>query len=69
MDEKSVRGMADYAIEVQKVLDNLTPWEKKERLRNSELRKRIKSGTVVVIPDGSDRLDDPLYQDAKILKR
>ena len=69
MDEKSARGLADYAKEVQRVLDNLTPWEKKERLRNSELRKRIKSGTVVVIPDGSERLDDPLYQDAKILKR
>ncbi len=67
-DEKSARAMADYAKSVQKMLDNLTPWQKKDGLPTLGLRGKVKSGEIVVIPDGTVSANDPLFKDAKVMK-
>ncbi len=64
MSEEGGRAMDRYAKSVEKMLNSLTPWEQPL----SDLRRTVKSGTVVVIPDESDSPNDPLFKDATILK-
>ncbi len=68
MDEKGAKALGDYSNSVQKMLDNLTPWQKKESLPTLGLRGKVKSGEIVVIPDGTVGPNDPLFKDAKVMK-
>ncbi len=68
MDEKGARALADYAKSVQKMLNGLTPWEKDKGLPTLGLRGKVKSGEIVVIPDGTVGPNDPLFKDAKVMK-
>lgn len=59
-----------YAKDVDRILDSIVPWKKKERrkqtpLRSSLLAQGIKPGEVVVMFDSSDIRNDTLYKDAK----
>ena len=62
------KALADYSKHVAKQLEQMTPWVSKHRRDLSDLRKRVKSGTVVVIPDASDGANNPIYKDANIRK-
>ena len=68
MDKDGAKSLQDYDKQLEKMFRSWTPWDVK-KWDKSYLRSKVKSGTIVVIPDGSDNLDDPLYKDATILKR
>ncbi len=64
MSEEGGRAQERYARSVEQMLNSLTPWEQPL----SDIRRKVKSGTIVVIPDASDSPNDPLFKDATILK-
>ncbi len=66
MDESGARWMTQYGKSVEKMLDSLTPWDNQARMR--DVRRKVKSGEIVVIPDGSESPTDPLLKDARVLK-
>lgn len=63
MSKDGAKGLEDYHKSLVKWLDLLTPWNMAKRNDLRNLRKRIKSGQVVVIPDGPG---DPLSKDATL---
>ncbi len=64
MSEEGGRAMERYGKQVERMLQGLTPWDQPL----SEIRRQVKSGTIVVIPDASESPNDPLFKDATILK-
>ncbi len=62
------RAMTDYSKRVQKMIDSVAPWVKKDELNRRRLRGKVKPGTIVVIPDGTDSPDNPMYSSATIVK-
>lgn len=68
MGKEDARALADYHKHVQKQIEAMTPWKSKHRRDLSNIRKTVKSGQVVVIPDGSD-VGNPLYKDADIQQK
>ena len=68
MDKDTAKALADYHKTVAKELDKMTPWISKKRSKLSNLRKKIKSGTTVVIPDASDGANNPMFKDANVRK-
>jgi hypothetical protein len=64
MGKDDGKALADYSKQVAKSLDAMTPWVTGKNRRLSGLRKKVKSGTTVVIPDASDGANNPIYQDA-----
>ncbi len=71
MDEKSGRSLQDYARQVEKMIDSLAPWTVQDKIRDGltrKLRKKVASGTVVVITEASDSPNDPLFTGATIVK-
>jgi len=71
MDEKSGRAAQNHVKEVEKMLSDLVPWQTKEtgrKLRRSLLRKNVQPGEVVVMLDGDELADNPLYADAKVTR-
>ena len=68
MDKDTAKALADYHKTVAKELDKMTPWISKKRSKLSNLRKKIKSGTTVVIPEASDGANNPMFKDANVRK-
>jgi hypothetical protein len=75
--DKMARSQKQYADALFDQLEDMTPWQvetkKKSKVHNNlaSLRKKVPSGTVMVIPDGNSGeagLMDTLYRDATILK-
>lgn len=68
--KKDATGVKQYGDKVHKAISDMTPW----RARGSQLRERllsmgVKPGEVVVLLDSNDLPNDPLYKDAKVIKR
>jgi hypothetical protein len=68
MGKEDGRALQDYQKHVARELEKMTPWVTGKRSDLSGLRKKVKSGTTVVIPDASDGARNPLYKDAAIRK-
>ncbi len=70
MGKEDGKALADYSKSLAKEIGKMTPWlnTKKSNSGLKGLRKRVKSGTTVVIPDASDGANNPLYKDAAIRK-
>jgi hypothetical protein len=68
MGKEDGKALQDYQKHVARELEKMTPWVTSKRRDLSGLRKKIKSGTTVVIPDASDGARNPLYKDATIRK-
>ncbi len=66
MDESGGRWMTSYGKSIEKMLDSLTPWESTSRM--SDIRRKVKSGEIVVISDGTESPTDPLLKDARVMK-
>jgi hypothetical protein len=64
MGKEDGKALADYHKHVAKSLEGMTPWVSGRRRDLSDLRKKIKPGTTVVIPDASDGANNPIYKDA-----
>jgi len=64
MSKQAAKGHADLGRRVNKMIDSMTPWIKP----TSDLRKRVKSGTVAVLADAGDDLKNPLFKDAHVRK-
>ena len=69
MGKEDGKALSDYHKHVAKELDKMTPWVSNRRRDLTDLRKRIKSGTTVVIPDASDGAHNPLYKDAQTVRK
>ncbi len=68
MGKEDARALQDYHKYLVKELEKMTPWVTKRRSDLKNLRKTVKSGTVVAIPDASDGANNPIYKDADIRK-
>jgi hypothetical protein len=68
MEKKGANWLQNYAKNVSKMIDQLTPWRKKSSRRGEHLRGKVTPGEVVVLLDGSERATDPLYTGAKIAR-
>lgn len=68
MGKEDGKALQDYQKHVARELEKMTPWVTSKRRDLGGLRKKIKSGTTVVIPDASDGARNPLYKDATIRK-
>lgn len=71
--EEQGRALKRYSETVFSYVDGLTPWRNtgkgsSKRPDLANLRKTVKSGTVVVITDDSDAPGDALYKDATIMR-
>ncbi len=68
MDKDTGKALADYSKTIAKELEKMTPWVSNRRRDLSDLRRKYKSGTTVVIPDASDGANNPLFKDATVRK-
>jgi len=68
--KKGSESMKNYAKSVERMLDGMTPWNKKGPGRRATLRggSKVQPGTIMVVLDGSDSPKDPLYSGAKITR-
>jgi hypothetical protein len=66
MGKDDSKALADYQKALVKELDKMTPWLTGKKHGLSNLRKKYKSGTTVVIPDASDGANNPIYKDATV---
>lgn len=70
MDKQGARALRDYQKDVEKMLDNMVPWRKRNR-RSSGIqnhRGKIKPGEVVVLLEGEEPANYPLFQNAKVIR-
>lgn len=67
MDEKGASSMRQYANRVERSIESIAPWTKKQRSRR--VHPNAKLGEVVVILDAGDPVKDPLFKGAKIVRQ
>lgn len=65
MDGKGGRAMQHYAKQIERNLDKMVPWRKVSS-RLADLRGKVKPGEVVVLLEGDEAADHPLYRGAKV---
>ena len=69
MSEKGAREMERYTKRVQKMLDSMTPWNKKSILDARPNPYGLKSGEVAVVLEGGESLPEDFIRDAKVIRR
>jgi len=70
MDKKAGSAQQSYSRSLERSLREATPWRKASgRVMSESLRRKgLEDGKVVVLLDGSESANDPLYADAKIIR-
>lgn len=67
MDKTVGSSMRRYERKLLQELDKLTPWRSKAR-RMEHLRGKVEPGKVVVILEGGESSDNPLYAGATVTR-
>lgn len=70
-DKKSAHGMKKYTKDVAKMIEGIAPWVKRQhyKRRRAMLKHNVKPGEIVVILDGGESSNIPLFKDAKISRK
>lgn len=69
MDKKSGSSLNSYNKSLEKVLDSMTPWTKKQHGKLAGLRNQLKSGEVMVIlGEGESASNLPIDKSMKVVK-
>jgi hypothetical protein len=64
--KRGAQQLKNYASKVMRAIGELTPWSKDSHRKRFERAVAKTGGQVVVMLDGNDFADDPLYKDATI---
>ena len=69
-DRKHARSQKKHSTHIQKIIDNIAPWQNKgtRRSKLSHLRGKIETGKTVVMLDKGDTANLGLYDDAEIIQ-
>lgn len=69
MDKKGGSSLESYHKSLQKAIDSMTPWSKRQHNRLAGLRSQLKSGEAMVILGKGERAEQlPILPGMKVVK-
>lgn len=69
MDKKSASSLQSYGKSVDKMIDSMTPWTRKQHNHLAGLRENLRSGeAMVILGEGESVANLPIFEGMKVVK-